>query len=309
MALDGDDKGGSTKDKDVDVEPGKVGVGGDAKKEPDDNKDEKKERTYSEAHVKGLIAERDKAKKLRRAAEATLVEVKDNLEGIEDLRTELKELRTFKEEAVKKEEDLKLKDASELEKIKITTEKEIQRLEKDIEQSQTEAEKKINEITIQLTKKDAAILELRGFKLESQITKAANKFHPWNAEQIIQIVKPLFSYDEEEAEWKVVKRDKAGEVESEQTVDEYIAEFLGDPLNENLIKVDISGAEADETPGINYELKKKNKSNVKITPAIEREAKLQGYTTKKQIEAFAASKVNVAAIKARKKKELEKAVA
>lgn len=312
MPSDEDIKGGNTDDKNIDLkdkESGKTDTGDDRKLKDDDTKDKKKEKTYSESHVKGLIAERDKAKRSRRETEATLAEIKDNLEGIEELKTELGELRTFKESAEKKEEDLKLKDASELEKIKITTEKEIQKLQKEVEDSRTGAEKNLKEIIDKLTKKDAAISELRGFKLESQITKAASKFKPFNVEQVIQIVKPLFSYDDEEAEWKAIKRDKTGELESEQTVEEYITEFFGNPLNENLIEVDISGTNDDETLGINYNLKKKGKINVKITPAIEREAKLQGYTTKKQIENYAASKANVATIKAKKKKELEKAAA
>lgn len=317
MALDREDLNGS-KNKDVkgdgdyeetegiagEEEEEEEETGGDKDEDKKKKEKKKKEKFYPESHVKEIIRERDKAKRRRREVEAALEKVKQDLAVIEDLKAELQELREFKEEAEKKAEEEKLKDMSEIEKIKATSEREIQRLQKEIEKLQNEATTQVNSIKTELEKKEGLIKSLRASQLESEIAKAASKYNPYNMEQVINIVKPKFEYDEETGKWAVIERDDFGDIVETKTIKDFIDEFLTNPANENLIRVDIS-PEDKTTPGVNYDLKKKKKGKVVITDKIRREAELKGYTTEKQIREYAETQAKIEKIKAEKKKAFE----
>ena len=205
-----------------------------------DKKDKKDDRTtYSKTYVESIIRDRDKAKEKMKSLEEQLSELKKKISSVppEDELNKMKEdltaLREYREEMEKKKQEAELKDKSESERLKIQLDSmqneyqtKLKDLEETLQNTQSEFERKIQEREEKLNKLSTKVLEGR-------IMKVAIEEKAYSPEQIVLMTKHLFRKNDDGEFYAINNKGK------EVTVEEFIAEFLKDERNSNLVAVEM----------------------------------------------------------------------
>lgn len=120
-----------------------------------------------------------------------------------------------------------------------------QRLEHELKKARGEVDtlnerftKREQELLDGATRREKELLEivgnLRGRQLRGDIASAAAKNNAVNPDQIVSILDGKFKLDEKTGEYVFERPNKRGNIET-VSVDEYVAEFLSDPVNLNLV--------------------------------------------------------------------------
>lgn len=140
---------------------------------------------------------------------------------------ELTALRAEKEAAV-------LKDMDERQRL----EHELKKARGEVDTLNERFTKREQELLDGATKREKELLEivgnLRGRQLRGDIASAAAKNNAINPDQIVSILDGKFKLDEKTGEYVFERTNKRGNIET-VSVEEYVAEFLTDPANLNLV--------------------------------------------------------------------------
>ena len=211
-------------------------------KEAELDKNKKDDKTYSEDEFKKAVAARDKAKKEMRKFRDQVSDLEKKIDNAVDpdevkkQKKELKDLQDFKTEIEDKEEEEKLKNLDDKDRMKIRFDKQMEKMQDEIDNiksSKKEVEDKIEENN---KVAETRIEKLRMKTLRADIVEEASKYEVYNTSQIFRQVKDDFEYDKEMDEFVHIVRDKKGKIVDEISVDAYIKEFLEDEANENLLR-------------------------------------------------------------------------
>ena len=155
------------------------------------------------------------------------------------MKKELSELRKFREEVKKKQQEAELKDKSESERLKI----QLKAIEDEYQNKLKEMEDKLQETQQtfeQRIKEREQILErLYEQVLEGRIRKIAVEEKAYSPEQIVLMTKHFFRKKDDGEFYAINKKGK------EVTVEEFVSEFLKDPANSNLVAVKLPPGDDD----------------------------------------------------------------
>jgi len=202
---------------------------------------------YYKSEMGKAIDKRDSERKLKRDALKKLEDLEDKLSGVPDkeefdklkgISKDYDDLKTLLEEEA---ENKKLKDASEVDRIKIS-------LEKDFKNFQNETNKKVEGLTKELTEtkeeskgKDAKIASMARRGLMSAIKSVAAENNALNPTQIVKMTLNEFTWNEQLQDFEHVEYDKNGKETNVLSVEEYVKDFLEDETNANLVKASDTG--------------------------------------------------------------------
>lgn len=160
-------------------------------------------------------------------------------EELKSLKEELDGLKEYKKTTEDAIEARELETLTQVERDKLHLEKELRSfkdrfntLEESVGQEREDSKKTLEDATKRIS-------SLRTHGLEAEIIKAAHKSNAWNADQIVTLTKPFFTYDEQLDKYTHLERDDRNKIVDELSVVEYIKNFLGKEENENLIKSDV----------------------------------------------------------------------
>lgn len=264
------------------------------KSEDDDLEDdvdklkEELERWKSEA--KKAFDDRDAVKKERRAVQKKVKELEDSLrdnpsrEEYERLTEELEELKTFKQEIDEKAEEEERKKLSEIERVKLDTNREMEKLKKEYEKQVENLQKELEDKEKALEQTGTTVSELRKIKLQNDIVSAASKNKAYNPKQIERMLAHEFTYDEDISKYVYKVTDEKGKVVDEKTVEERVTEFLQDKDNANLIESQKKpGTDHHDSPRYPNDTRKKNKKYDPSNPDILKKADEKGLSVEDYI--------------------------
>lgn len=216
-------------------------------------KEKENDPEYLKSELKKVISQRDRAKSDKRKFESMVQELKDkigdapNSEELESLKTQLEELKQYKEELIKKKEEEELSSKDEIERVKYQKNKEMKELEENIKKEKEELKKMLEKRNedLELTKKEISLLRQK--RLEAEIVTAASQNKAFNPLQIFRMTKDDFSYNENLDRFEYISRNVKGEIKDEKTVDEFIKDFLKDENNANLVRTSTKTDEGFKT--------------------------------------------------------------
>ena len=240
---------------------------------------------YLRSELETAKKRRDTATKERRLLEVQLKELKDKLDTAPDpdkiktIEEELKALKDFKSEVDRAKEEEDLKSKTELERAEVNFKKQLDevrdRMESQLNSVRTDSEK----TTSELAKSKELISKLRVNRLESEIMNVAIKLEAINPAQIVRLTKDEFEYDANLDKFVNFVKDSKGSIKDEKSVEEKIMDFLGDPLNSNLVKskanVGTGHRNADSTSG-SVNIKDNEGKYDPNNPDLKKEADLKG---------------------------------
>lgn len=223
------------KDKDINKDQNLDGNKNDDK-DKDKSKDDVK---LSKSYVDSIIRDRDRTKKRLKELEEKLSKYEEVVktappkDKVEKMKEELEELRKFREEIKKKQQEAELKDKSESERLKI----QLKSVEEDYKAKLEELEEELNTtkqtFEQKLQEKEQMLSTLYEQVLEGRIRKIAIEEKAYSPEQIVLMTKHFFKRNEDGEYYAINKKGK------EVTVEEFVAEFLRDPANSNLVAVQL----------------------------------------------------------------------
>jgi len=211
-------------------------------KEAELDKNKKDDKTYSEDEFKKAVAARDKAKKEMRKFRDQVSDLEKKIDNAVDpdevkkQKKELKDLQDFKTEIEDKEEEEKLKNLDDKDRMKIRFDKQMEKMQDEIDNIKSSKKEVENKIEENNKVAETRIEKLRMKTLRADIVEEASKYEVYNTSQIFRQVKDDFEYDKEMDEFVHIVRDKKGKIVDEISVDAYIKEFLKDEANENLLR-------------------------------------------------------------------------
>ena len=205
----------------------------------DKDKDKNDDVKLSKSYVDSIIRDRDRTKKRLKELEEKLSKYEEVVktappkDKVEKMREELEELRKFREEIKKKQQEAELKDKSESERLKI----QLKSVEEDYKAKLEELEEELNTtkqtFEQKLQEKEQMLSTLYEQVLEGRIRKIAIEEKAYSPEQIVLMTKHFFKRNEDGEYYAINKKGK------EVTVEEFVAEFLRDPANSNLVAVQL----------------------------------------------------------------------
>ena len=219
-------------------------------KDKDKNKDDDTKK-LSKAYVDSIIRDRDKAKKRMKELEEKLAEYESVVKSvppkdkIEEMREELNELRKFREEIKKKQQEAELKDKSESERLKIQLQSITEEYQNKVKELEEELNRTKQSFEQEIQQREQVLNKLYEQVLEGRIRKIAIEEKAYSPEQIVLMTKHFFKRGEDGDYYAINKKGK------EVTVEEFVAEFLRDPANANLVAVNLppnKGGEHKRTP-------------------------------------------------------------
>ena len=223
----------------------------DKENEQDDSKDVEYWRAEAKkfsSELKKAIAKRDALKSDKQTLAGKIKELEDSMVGmtdkkqLDDLRTELEELKEFKNTIDKKKEKEKLDKLDEVERIKLEKDKKVNEIQQMMDDLKASFNTEKEQTKTELEKARDRIAKLRKSTLDVDIMEAAGKNKAWSPKQIVKLVRDDFTYDDGLDKYSYIKRDAKGKVLDELTVDEYVSEFLKLEENENLVRSDANTA-------------------------------------------------------------------
>lgn len=243
--------------------------------------------TYSKTYVESIIRDRDKAKEKMKSLEEQLSELNKKISSVppEDelakMKEDLEALRTYREEMEKKKQEAELKDKSESERLKIqldSIQNEYQTKLKDLEGKLQNTQATYEE---KLQKREEKLNKLSIKVLEGRIMKVAIEEKAYSPEQIVLMTKHLFRKNDEGEFYALNNKGK------EVTVEEFIAEFLNDEKNSNLVAVEMPASGGGGFGGTRKKKKKSDKSEIdvsKATPTDIAQARIAGFPLEQWLE-------------------------
>uniref|UniRef100_A0A6M3K0F9 Uncharacterized protein n=1 Tax=viral metagenome TaxID=1070528 RepID=A0A6M3K0F9_9ZZZZ len=197
---------------------------------------------FFEEESKKAFNKRDIAMKDKKALSSKVQELEDKLKNAVDkeqlvkLQTEFEDLKKYKDEVERLKEEEELKKVDEVERTKIQFRKEMEKMQQQFNDIKTSLEKEKEEAISKEKDYQEMIKSLRGNKLESEIVIQATKYKAWSPNQIVALAKGFFTYDEQLNKYIHLVRDDKGKIVDEQSVEEFIKDYLGKEENENLVK-------------------------------------------------------------------------
>jgi hypothetical protein len=203
----------------------------------------KEQLNFQKAEAKKAFIKRDTALADKRRLSQKIKELEDK-EGVstgdyDSLKSELEALKKFREEA-EAAADLKAQEGlNQTERDKLQLEKEFRKLQDDFASFKNTSSQEREDSNKILEDANKRISSLRTHGLEADIIKSAHKNNAWNADQIVNLTKGFFTYDEQLDKYTRLERDEQGKIIDELSVSDYITSFLGKEENENLIKADV----------------------------------------------------------------------
>jgi len=226
----------------------------DLQKLIDDKKEEnqndvtflKKELDSWKADAKKAAKKRDTFKEDRERLSKQIADLKEstkNMVSAEDLaeaKKEMKALKDFKKEVDKKTEDKKLADATDAERLQLQLDKKDEEFQKMLDEKLNPILETNKTLQKQLDETKAITEKLRFNGLKAEIVTEAARHDVFSTDQVFSIVKDKFKFHKDLGRYTHQKRDNDGKLIDEQTVNEFIKDFLTSEENENLIKSKIN---------------------------------------------------------------------
>lgn len=206
-------------------------------------KNKNKDPEYLENELKKVIAQRDAAKKERRALQNKIKEFEEKMKSLppSDELTKMKEeyeaLKEFKTQVEKEREEKELAQKTELERTQIQFKKEMESLQEQFNKQLEELGSKVKEKEEILQKKDNKIATLRTYRLEREIIENASQ-KAYNPKQVVKLLRDGFEYDENLDKFYYPVYDQSGKMVDELTIEDRVKQFLDDPENDNLVRSD-----------------------------------------------------------------------
>jgi len=142
--------------------------------------------------------------------------------------------------------------AAELEKIEDEKERERAKMEQEFKKEREKFQAEMDALKGQIDKyneeKERHLETTRKYRkqaLEGAIINAA-AVKAYNPQQVVRLISNEFVHDETDDRWYREVYDKNGKIKELLTVEEFVEAFLNDPVNENLLKADVSSG--SDTP-------------------------------------------------------------
>jgi hypothetical protein len=212
---------------------------------------------YYKSELKKVISQRDKEKSEKRKLQNKMNELeakmKDtpNSSEYETLKQSFEELKAFKEEQEKKQEEEEMKNKSEFERAEIAYKKQIKEMQEKFQSDFEKLQTQLQERESILKEKDLKIEQSRKIGLERDILEFAHKYKALNPQQVVKLLSPDFTYDDNLEKWVVLKKEK-GKIVDEMDINDYVKSFLEDKSNENLVRATVNndGSGHHENPSV-----------------------------------------------------------
>lgn len=197
---------------------------------------------FLEGESKKAYAKRDTALSDKRKLSQKIKELEESKSGdidseeFKSIKTELEDLKKFKEDAEAIVEAKNLETLTGAERDALHWKKQTEAFESKLQNAERDAEEERTNSTKILEDARKQISSLRTHGLEAEIVRAALKNKAWNAEQIVNLTRSFFTYDEQLDKYTHLERDERNKIVDELSVGDYIKNFLGEEENENLVK-------------------------------------------------------------------------
>jgi len=215
-------------------------------KKTDDDKNKTEHEKYLAAELKRVIEQRDTEKKERRKLNDKIKDLETKLstapseDDLTSLKSQLKELKEFKETMDAKREEEEDKKRSESERQEIAHKRELEKLQTNLEQQLAKLQDQLNKKEEETRKSAEKIQSLRYFRLENEIAQHAITYKAIKPRQIVGLLKDEAVYDENLDKFYFPVFDNKGKLINELSVDDKVKSFLEDPDNDNLVNSGIN---------------------------------------------------------------------
>jgi hypothetical protein len=195
--------------------------------------------------MKKAIEKRQKALAAKRKAEETAKELKDKLASMPNP-DEVEQLKNDYAEVKKQMKELdEQRKTAELEKIEDEKERERAKLEQEFKKEREKFQAEMDGLKTEIAKfneeKEKQVMLAKRYQEQalhgSIINAAATK--AYNPQQVVRLISNEFVHDETDDRWYKEVYDKNGKLKELLSVEEAVEAFLNDPVNENLLKVDV----------------------------------------------------------------------
>lgn len=142
-----------------------------------------------------------------------------------------------------------MKNKTELERAEVLHKKQMSEMEERFNSQMEKFQKQIEEKDSVLQEKDKKLQVNRKIALEKDILEFAAKYEAYSPQQIVRLLSPDFTYDDQLEKWVVLKKDNKGKIVDELEVHDYVKEFLTEDSNSNLIRANINNdGSSHQTP-------------------------------------------------------------
>lgn len=277
----------------------------DVEDDDDDNNDD----DFALEQIAKLKKEKLELKRKNKELSELMSSNKNDTAEMRELKNQLNELLEYKRQS---EEDAE-------KRLLDGKKNDWERIEYQLNKKITELQNMVDSLKTQLSEKEALLTEkestfkkeaskARELNLKSRLRTAAVNAKAYSPEQVIALIISDFIYDEENDDYIYPIYNNKGKLVDEKTPEEYVKEFLTRPENDNLIKADIHGGSgssnnSDDQSNNNKEIIEsgKDKTKIKITDQIKREAKLVDMTPEVYIEMLEQKEAILAAKREKRK--------
>jgi hypothetical protein len=217
-------------------------------KEPEDDPE------YYKAELKKVIAQRDREKSEKRKLQNKLGELETKMtnfpdaEDYEKTKKAYNDLLEFKKEIEKQKEEEELKNKTELERAEVLHKKQLKEMEERFNQQMEKFQKSIEEKDSILQEKDKKLQVNRKISLEKDILEFAAKYEAYSPQQIVRLLSPDFTYDDQLEKWVMLKKDNKGKIIDELEIHDHVKSFLTDEANSNLVRANVNSDGSGQRP-------------------------------------------------------------
>lgn len=246
---------------------------------------------YYKSELKKVIAQRDREKSEKRKLQSKLSELETKMNDFPDAddyektKQAYNELLEFKKEVEKQKEEEELKNKTEFERAEIQYQKQMKEMEEKFQGEISKFQTALEEKETALREKEQRLQANRKISLEKDLLGFSAKYKACNPQQIVRLLSPDFTYDDQLEKWVVLKKDAKGKIIDELDANDYVKEFLSAEENSNLVQSDInsSGTNHQSNPSIKETKVRSNKYDTK-SEDLKKEAELRGLTVEDYIQ-------------------------
>jgi DNA repair exonuclease SbcCD ATPase subunit len=255
-----------------------------------ENKDPEDDPEYFKSELKKVIAQRDREKSEKRKLQNKLSELEKKMndfpdsEDYEKTKQAYNDLLEFKREIEQQREEEELKNKTELERAEVLHKKQLKEMEEKFNQQLEKFQKSIEEKDSILQEKDKKLHSNRKISLEKDILEFAAKYEAYNPQQIVRLLSPDFTYDDQLEKWVMLKKDNKGKIVDELEIHDHVKNFLTDEINSNLVRSNVNNDGSGHRP--NPSSKKLSTTSTKYDPNdsdLKREAEMRGLSVEDYI--------------------------
>jgi DNA repair exonuclease SbcCD ATPase subunit len=260
-------------------------------KEKETKKDPEDDPEYYKSELKKVIAQRDREKSEKRKLQNKLSELDTKMkefpdaEDYEKTKQAYNELLEFKKEIEQQKEEEELKNKTELERAEVLHKKQLKEIEEKFNQQLEKFQKQIEEKDSVLQEKDKKLQSNRKLSLEKDILEFAAKYEAYNPQQIVRLLSPDFTYDDQLEKWVMLRKDNKGKIIDELETHDYVKEFLTNEDNSNLVRAKINSDGSSHQQNISP--KKPASTSKKYDPnddTIKSDAEMRGLSVEDYID-------------------------